>query len=205
MALRDPLPPSGVWTLFCRNPMDPVPTYHVAMSNYRRFRVPGGTYFVTVNLLERRRDWLVRHIDVLRDAVRRTKQQRPFHIDAWVVLPDHLHCVWTLPPGGDDFSNRWKLSRSASFDHCPAPNGDPPFVSPKANGASGNAGLGTRHPPRQRLCGIHRLLPFQPGQTWAGRSTYGVTSHNPAFFRTLMRAAQTCIVSDLNIIRYRHR
>ncbi|MFH0343688.1 MAG: transposase [Chromatiales bacterium] len=78
------------------------------MSNYRRFRVPGGTYFFTVNLLERRRDWLVRYIDALRDAVRRTKQQRPFHIDAWVVLPDHLHCVWTLPPGDDDFSNRWK-------------------------------------------------------------------------------------------------
>jgi len=78
------------------------------MSNYRRFRVPGGTYFFTLNLLERRRDWLVRYIDTLRDAVRRTKQERFFPIDAWVVLADHLHCVWTLPPGDDDFSNRWK-------------------------------------------------------------------------------------------------
>jgi putative transposase len=78
------------------------------MPNYRRFRVAGGTYFFTVNLLERRRDLLVRHIDALRTAVRATKQDRPFHIDAWVVLPDHMHTIWTLPEGDEDFSNRWK-------------------------------------------------------------------------------------------------
>ena len=78
------------------------------MSDYRRYRVPGGTYFFTVNLLERRQETLVRHIDNLREAVRKTRNERPFHIDAWVVLPDHLHCIWTLPPGDDDFSNRWK-------------------------------------------------------------------------------------------------
>ncbi len=76
------------------------------MPNYRRFRVPGGTYFFTVNLLERKGDLLVRHIDNLREAVRLTKHKRPFHIDAWVVLPDHMHTVWTLPPGDDDYSNR---------------------------------------------------------------------------------------------------
>ncbi|WP_367026506.1 transposase [Methylococcus sp. ANG] len=78
------------------------------MPDYRRFRVPGGTYFFTVNLLDRRADTLVRHIDALREAVRLTRRERPFHADAWVVLPDHMHCVWTLPPGDDDFSNRWK-------------------------------------------------------------------------------------------------
>jgi len=78
------------------------------MPNYRRYRVPGGTYFFTVNLLERRLDLLVRHIDDLRVAVRATKRDRPFHIDAWVILPDHMHALWTLPPGDDDFSNRWK-------------------------------------------------------------------------------------------------
>jgi putative transposase len=62
----------------------------------------GGTYFFTVNLLER-------HIAELREAVRVTWQERPFRIDAWVVLPDHMHCVWTLPPGDDDYSNRWKV------------------------------------------------------------------------------------------------
>ncbi len=52
------------------------------MPDYRRHRVPGGTYFFTVNLLERRRDILVRHVDRLREAVRRTREERPFHIDA---------------------------------------------------------------------------------------------------------------------------
>jgi putative transposase len=61
-----------------------------------------------VNLLERRLDLLVCHVDLLREAVRLTKQERPFHIDAWVVLPDHIHAIWTLPAGDDDFSNRWK-------------------------------------------------------------------------------------------------
>jgi putative transposase len=78
------------------------------MPDYRRYRVPGGTYFFTVNLLERRTDLLVRHIDSLREAVARTRAERPFHIDGWVVLPDHVHCVLTLPPGDDDFSNRIK-------------------------------------------------------------------------------------------------
>jgi putative transposase len=78
------------------------------MPDYRRFRVPGGTYFFTINLLERRSDLLVRHIDALREAVRRTRLERPFGIDAWVVLPEHMHCIVTLPEGDDDFSNRIK-------------------------------------------------------------------------------------------------
>ena len=78
------------------------------MPDYRRLRIPGGTYFFTLNLLERRSDLLVRHIDALRAAVRRTRRERPFRIDAWVVLPEHLHCVLTLPEGDDDFSNRIK-------------------------------------------------------------------------------------------------
>lgn len=73
------------------------------MPHYRRWRVPGGTYFFTINLLERRSDLLVRHIDALRAAVRRTRQERPFRIDAWVVLTEHLHCILTLPEGNDDF------------------------------------------------------------------------------------------------------
>ena len=78
------------------------------MPNYRRYRVPGGTYFFTINLLDRQADLLTRHIDALREAVRRTRAERPFHIDAWVVLPEHTHCIITLPPGDDDFSNRIK-------------------------------------------------------------------------------------------------
>jgi REP element-mobilizing transposase RayT len=65
------------------------------MPDYRRHRVPGGTFFFTVNLLDRRSDLLVTRIDALRDAVRKVRGRTPFHIEAWVVLPDHMHRVWT--------------------------------------------------------------------------------------------------------------
>ncbi|MFZ6743796.1 REP-associated tyrosine transposase [Undibacterium sp. JH2W] len=83
------------------------------MSNYRRAWHPGGTYFFTVNLLKRAgNDLLIRHIDVLREAVRVVRETHPFIIHAWVVLPDHLHCVIELPPGDIDFSVRWRLIKS---------------------------------------------------------------------------------------------
>ncbi|MEE4464902.1 transposase, partial [Azotobacter chroococcum] len=76
------------------------------MSNYRRASVPGATYFFTVNLCDRRSDLLVREIDLLRATVRATRARHPIHIDAWVVLPEHMHCIWTLPPGDSDFALR---------------------------------------------------------------------------------------------------
>jgi len=82
------------------------------MSNYRRMRVPGGTYFFTLNLLERRRRLLVEHINALREAFRDAQRARPFEITAIVVLPDHLHCVWQLPEGDSDYSNRWAQIKS---------------------------------------------------------------------------------------------
>jgi putative transposase len=77
------------------------------MPEYRRNRIPGATYFFTVNLLDRRSELLLTHIDGLRDAVRNVRRRVPFHIDAWVVLPDHMHCLWTLPEGDSDFPRRW--------------------------------------------------------------------------------------------------
>ncbi len=80
------------------------------MPNYRRTWCPGGTYFFTVNLLQRQdNDLLVRHIESLRTSVRLTKQGHPFKIHGWVVLPDHLHCVIELPEGDADYANRWRL------------------------------------------------------------------------------------------------
>ena len=90
------------------------------MPDYRRNRVPGGTYFFTVNLLERRLSLLTDHIEALRAAVRRTRARHPFHIDAWVVLPDHMHCVWTLPPGDADYSTRWRAIKIAFAKSLPA-------------------------------------------------------------------------------------
>ena len=83
------------------------------MADYRRNRVPGGTYFFTVNLLDRRSHLLVEHIDLLREAVRAVKRRRPFHFDAWVVLPEHLRAVWTLPEGDADYSGRWRSIKIA--------------------------------------------------------------------------------------------
>ncbi|MBK9394782.1 MAG: transposase [Uliginosibacterium sp.] len=79
------------------------------MPNYRRSFVPGGTFFFTVNLLDRDRDLLVRHVDLLREAVRTVRAKRPFEIVAWVVLPEHQHCIWTLPPDDTDYPERWRL------------------------------------------------------------------------------------------------
>ena len=80
------------------------------MTEYRRTWHPGATWVFTVNLAERRGNWLlVERIDVLRTAFRSVRARHPFHIEAVVILPDHLHCVWTLDPGDTDFSTRWSL------------------------------------------------------------------------------------------------
>lgn len=65
--------------------------------------------FFTGTLLERKRDLLVSRIDLLREWVRRVKRLYPFEIVAWVVMPDHLHCIWTLSDGYADFATRWRL------------------------------------------------------------------------------------------------
>ncbi len=82
------------------------------MPNYRRNRVSGGTYFFTVNLANRSSDLLVRQIETFRSAVRTVRSQRTFHIDAWVVLPDHMHCIWTLPENDADYSGRWRAIKT---------------------------------------------------------------------------------------------
>ena len=82
------------------------------MPDYRRNRIPGGTYFFTVNLLDRSRPLLVERIDLLRAAVRRVHELRPFHIDAWVVLPEHRHTLWTLPEGDAGYRGRWQAIKT---------------------------------------------------------------------------------------------
>jgi putative transposase len=83
---------------------------------YRRNRVKGGTYFFTVTLRDRHSSLLIDRIDFLRDALRQTLKEKPFQIDAWVVLPEHIHAIWTLPIGDDDYSGRWRLIKSR-FSH----------------------------------------------------------------------------------------
>lgn len=83
------------------------------MVRYRRNFVPGGTFFFTVTLRDRRSSVLVDHVDLLRDAFRTTQAAQPFHVDAIVILPEHLHAIWTLPPGDTDFSDRWRKIKGA--------------------------------------------------------------------------------------------
>ena len=97
----------------------PIPGHTPNMPDYRRNRVPGGCYFFTVNLMDRRADVLVARVDLLREAVRRVRERSPFHIDAWVVLPDHMHCVWTLPEGDADYANRWRAIKTQFSKGCP--------------------------------------------------------------------------------------
>ena len=85
------------------------------MPIYIRAYVPGGTFFFTLVTYQRQPllvQLLVRHL--LRDAIRSVRTERPFHIDAFVLLPDHLHTLWTLPAGDADFSTRWRLIKHAT-------------------------------------------------------------------------------------------
>jgi REP-associated tyrosine transposase len=80
---------------------------------YRRARVEGGTYFFTVVTFNRIKIFnRFENIELLRQAFRKTIKRHPFKIDAFVLLPDHLHCIWTLPQGDADFSTRWRLIKS---------------------------------------------------------------------------------------------
>jgi putative transposase len=82
------------------------------MPNYRRAFVANSCWFFTHNLLDRRQTLLVDRVDALRQAFEETQKKYPFDIAAIVVLPDHLHAIWTLPPDDADFSTRWRLIKT---------------------------------------------------------------------------------------------
>ncbi len=82
------------------------------MPNYRRPQVTGAAVFFTVTLAARGSWLLVDEIDRLREAVRVTRAERPFDIAAWVVLPDHLHCIWRMPAGDREYPVRWGAIKS---------------------------------------------------------------------------------------------
>lgn len=76
------------------------------MSDYLRFYRPGGVYFLTLTLANRRENGLVAYIDALRQSLQREHQHSAFSLQAWVVLPEHMHLLMRLPDGDHDFSNR---------------------------------------------------------------------------------------------------
>jgi putative transposase len=87
---------------------------------YRRATTPGVTYFFTVVTYNRQR--LFKHPDtvqLLREAFRQVKQRHPFTLEAMVVLPEHLHCLWTLPIDDANFSTRWRSIKAEFSRRCP--------------------------------------------------------------------------------------
>jgi putative transposase len=83
------------------------------MPNYRRDYAKGGVYFFTVVTHQRQKIMLEESFrTALRLSIQDVRKHLPFTVDAWVLLPDHLHCIWTLPEGDDDFSERWSQIKS---------------------------------------------------------------------------------------------
>ena len=118
------------------------------MPNYRRARVPGASYFFTVTLADRAEHWLVEQIDALRGAFARTRGELPFRVDAIVVLPDHLHCIWTLPPGDANFSLRWQRIKGRFTHACHAADAvrTTPIARPSPVGRSFSAPIARPSP-----------------------------------------------------------
>jgi putative transposase len=89
------------------------------MSRYRRAKVAGGCYFFTVVTERRQRILTDEPVRVaLRAAIEKVREKYPFNIDAWVLLPDHLHTIWTLPSMDSDFSLRWRLIKTHVTQSC---------------------------------------------------------------------------------------
>jgi putative transposase len=89
------------------------------MSQYRRWFVPGGTYFFTANLIRGDSRLLVENINALRAAYADAAKRQPFTTVAICVLPNHLHCIWTLPEGDSDFPGRWRRIKSGFSRRLP--------------------------------------------------------------------------------------
>lgn len=105
------------------------------MTNYRRYFAAGGSYFFTVNLADRRSEFLTENIGVLRAAFRYARARYPFETVAIVILPDHLHALWRLPEDDTDFPTRWRLIKSA-FSRT-FPQTEPVSASRAAKGERG--------------------------------------------------------------------
>ena len=75
---------------------------------YRRARIAGSTFFFTVVTYKRIKILNIPdNVELLRDVFKKVMKQHPFTIDAIVILPEHIHCIWTLPECDADFSTRW--------------------------------------------------------------------------------------------------
>lgn len=91
------------------------------MPEYRRVTIKGGTYFFTVVTLYRQPILTQDEIrQALREGIQEVRQSMPFTIEAWVLLPDHLHTIWTLPEGDPNYQARWAIIKRAVTKRCMA-------------------------------------------------------------------------------------
>jgi putative transposase len=112
------------------------------MTEYRRPGTPGATWFFTVNLAERHGNTrLITHVDALRRSFALVRRRHPFHIEAIVVLPDHLHCLWRLPDGDADNATRWGLIK-AGFSRTLPTNASAPAAALEVSAEYGSEDSG---------------------------------------------------------------
>ena len=165
------------------------------MTNYRRSNIAGASYFFTVNLADRSQTLLIEHIDLLRSAFEYTRERHPFIVDAIAVLPEHLHAIWTLPDGDNDFALRWRLiktvfSRGVSYGgHVPTAG------NAKASVESGSGAIGsTSSATRQIFHGMSiTSISTRSSTAWccawqSGRIRHFIVTCKPVFCRRIGRA-----------------
>ena len=89
------------------------------MSYYRRSHIAGATYFFTLTTYQRLALLTEERVrTAVREAIGEVRISLPFEIDAWVLLPDHLHAIWTLPMLDRDYGKRWGLIKSIVSRQC---------------------------------------------------------------------------------------
>lgn len=91
------------------------------MPEYHRIKEKGGTYFFTVVTFSRKPILTNEPVRAaLREGIQEVRQTLPFAIEAWVLLPDHLHTIWTLPENDDNFASRWAIIKRTVSKRCGA-------------------------------------------------------------------------------------
>ncbi len=165
------------------------------MTNYRRSRIAGVSYFFTVNLADRSQALLTEHIGLLRSAFEYTRERHPFIVDAIVVLPEHMHAIWTLPAGDSDFALRWRLSKRSFRVACRMASAAPTADNAKASVEFGSGGIGsTSSATRRTFHGMSiTFISTRSSTAWCHMWQSGLIRHSivtckPVFCRRIGRA-----------------
>ena len=102
---------------------------------YRRSQAKGATFFFTIVTHNRKKIFCDEaNIALIKEAFQSVINKYPFKIDAFVLLPDHIHYIWTLPENDNDFSVRWRLVKSYFSRRCPAEYKEPQSASRQSKG-----------------------------------------------------------------------